>query len=54
MRHVDPTTMDRLGHDFDAREALLRRVVTDRLLENPTPEVPGPIVATYFAMPSGR
>ena len=31
MRHVDPTTMDRLCHDSDAREALLRRVVTDRV-----------------------
>ncbi|MCA1684772.1 MAG: hypothetical protein LC745_02055, partial [Planctomycetia bacterium] len=48
MRHVDPATMDRLCHDHDAREALLRRVVTDRLLEAPTPDVPGHVVATYF------
>ena len=38
MRHVDAATMDQLRHDFDAREVLLRAVVTDRLAENPPPE----------------
>jgi ribulose 1,5-bisphosphate carboxylase large subunit-like protein len=40
--------MDQLRHDFDAREVLLRRVVTDRLNESPPPEVPDHIVASYF------
>ncbi len=48
MRHVEPSIMDRLCHDFDAREALLRRVVTDRLAESPPPDVPGHVVASYF------
>lgn len=48
MRHVDPATMDQLRHDFDAREALLRDVVMDRLAEGPPPEVPDHVVATYF------
>ena len=48
MRHVDAGTADQLWHDFDAREVLLRRVVTDRLAEAPTPAVPGHVVASYF------
>ncbi len=45
---LDGATIEQLGHDFDAREVLLRRVVTDRLAENPPPSVPDHIVATYF------
>jgi ribulose 1,5-bisphosphate carboxylase large subunit-like protein len=48
MKHVDAATMDQLGHDFDAREVLLRKVVTDRLAEAPPPGVPGHVVASYF------
>jgi ribulose 1,5-bisphosphate carboxylase large subunit-like protein len=48
MKPVDSATMDALWHDFDAREALLRRVVTDRLAEKPPPQVDGHVVATYF------
>jgi ribulose 1,5-bisphosphate carboxylase large subunit-like protein len=48
MRHVDPATTEQLWHDFDAREVLVRRVVTDRLAESPPPGVPDHIVATYF------
>ena len=48
MRRVDPATMDQLGHDFDAREVLLRKVVSDRLGEAPPPQVPDHVVATYF------
>ena len=48
MRHLDTATIDRLCHDFDAREALLRRVVTERLAERPTPDIPDHAVATYF------
>jgi ribulose 1,5-bisphosphate carboxylase large subunit-like protein len=40
--------MDQLGHDFDAREVLLRKVVSDRLSEAPPPQVPDHVVATYF------
>jgi ribulose 1,5-bisphosphate carboxylase large subunit-like protein len=40
--------MDQLAHDFDAREVLLRKVVTDRLAENPPPDVPDHVVASYF------
>lgn len=48
LKTVDAATMGQLWHDFDAREVLLRKVVTDRLAENPPPSVPGHIVATYF------
>lgn len=48
MRNVDSATVDQLWHDFDAREMLVRKVVTDRLAENPPPNVPDHIVATYF------
>jgi ribulose-bisphosphate carboxylase large chain len=48
MKHVDSATMGQLGQDFDAREVLLRKVVTDRLAENPPPSVPDHVVATYF------
>ena len=40
--------MDRLWHDFDAREVTLRQVVEDRLGANPAPSVPEHVVATYF------
>jgi ribulose 1,5-bisphosphate carboxylase large subunit-like protein len=48
MKHVDSATMEVLGHDFDAREVVLRKVVTDRLAESPAPRVPDHVVATYF------
>ena len=48
MKPVDSSTMDQLRHDFDAREVLLRNVVTDRLAETPPPSVPDHVVATYF------
>ena len=48
MNHVDSATLDRLWHDFDAREVTLRRVVEDRLGANPPPSVPEHVVATYF------
>lgn len=48
MNHVDSATMDRLWHDFDAREVTLRQVVEDRLGANPPPSVPEHVVATYF------
>ncbi|GAC1473772.1 MAG: hypothetical protein NVSMB9_23000 [Isosphaeraceae bacterium] len=48
MKPVDSSTLDQLWHDFDAREVLLRKVVTDRLAESPPPEVPDHVVASYF------
>lgn len=48
MSYVDSATMTRLSDDFDAREVLLRRVITDRLAETPAPYVPDHIVATYY------
>ncbi len=48
LKTVDSATMGQLRHDFDAREVLLRKVVTDRLAEDPPPSVPEHIVATYF------
>jgi len=48
MGHVDSATADRLWHDFDAREVLLRRVVTDRLADRPPPAVADHVVASYF------
>lgn len=40
--------MTRLCDDFDAREVLLRRVITDRLAAKPAPYVAEHIVATYY------
>lgn len=48
MSYVDSATMSRLWDDFDAREVILRQVVTDRLAEKPAPQVPDHIVATYY------
>jgi len=48
MKHLDPSTAEQLWHDFDAREVLLRKVVTDRLADSPPPSVPDHVVATYF------
>ena len=48
MKPLQPATLEMLWYDTDARELALRKVVTDRLQENPPPVVPGHIVATYF------
>jgi ribulose 1,5-bisphosphate carboxylase large subunit-like protein len=48
MNHLNTSTLDQLRDDFDARETLLRRIVTDRLGERPAPEVPDHVVATYY------
>ncbi len=48
LKIVNAATIEQLWHDFDAREVLLRKVVSDRLAENPPPSVPDHIVATYF------
>ena len=48
MIYLDSKSADILWQDQDAREALLRRVVTERLAETPPPRLDDYIVATYF------
>ncbi len=48
MNPLASATVTRLWDDFDAREALLRQVVADRLGANPPPSVPDHVVATYY------
>lgn len=48
MKPLQPATLEMLWYDLDARELALRKVVTDRLQENPPPVVADHIVATYF------
>ena len=48
MAYLDPATMAILGHDADAREVVLRRVIRERLAEKPAPTMDEHIVATYF------
>src|SRR5262245_12675884 len=48
MNTLTSATLARLRDDFDAREELLRQVVTDRLGANPPSVVPEHVVATYY------
>ena len=48
MKNVPSSVLESLWHDADAREVLLRRLVTDRLAEKPAPSVDDHVVATYF------
>ena len=48
MKPLHSDTLEALWFDFDARETLLRRVITERLALNPPPEIEDSIVATYF------
>jgi ribulose 1,5-bisphosphate carboxylase large subunit-like protein len=48
MKALSPATLERLWDDFDAREVLLREIITDRLRENPPPSVADHVVATYY------
>ncbi len=48
MKHLDSKTLDSFWHDAAAREEQLRRVITDRLQENPPPTPDDSIVVTYF------
>ncbi|MFN8007288.1 MAG: RuBisCO large subunit C-terminal-like domain-containing protein [Terriglobia bacterium] len=45
---LDQTTLDSLWYDNNARDVLLRRVVSRRLAENPPPQMDDQIVASYF------
>ncbi len=48
MKTLDSATLEPLWHDADAREVLLRRVITERLVASPAPSLDDHIVATYF------
>src|SRR6478752_9614094 len=48
MSHVTPPILERLWDDFDAREELLRQVISDRLGQRPVQAVPDHVVATYY------
>jgi len=48
MPHLDSRSAEVLWQDQDAREDLLRRVVTERLAANPAPRMDDYVVATYF------
>jgi len=45
---LDSASLNLLWHDADAREVLLRRVITERLVAKPPPALDDHIVATYF------
>ena len=48
MKYPDGEALKSLWHDADAREELLRRVITERLAAKPPPALEDSIVATYF------
>ena len=48
MNYLNSTTLNSLWYDLEAREALLRSVVSERLALNPAPISREHIVATYF------
>lgn len=45
---LDADLLKLLWHDEDRREAVLRRVITERLAQNPPPPSDDHIIATYF------
>ncbi len=45
---LDSSSLQSLWHDADAREVLLRRIITERLAARPAPKLDDQIVATYF------
>lgn len=48
MTSLDSTALQSLWHDADAREELLRRILTERLAAKPAPQLEDQVVATYF------
>ncbi|MBK7998741.1 MAG: hypothetical protein IPK15_08490 [Verrucomicrobia bacterium] len=48
MNVIDNDSLQSLWHDADAREVLLRRIITERLAIKPAPKLDDQIVATYF------
>lgn len=45
---LDSAALEHLWFDFDAREVLLRRIVSERLDRQPPPTLDDSVVATYF------
>lgn len=45
---ISDNALQSLWHDADAREVLLRRIITERLAARPAPKLDDQIVATYF------
>ena len=45
---IEKSALEALWYDGDAREVLLRQIITQRLAERPAPSVPDHVVATYF------
>lgn len=48
MEVISASAANVLWQDMDAREALLRTIVTERLAESPAPAIDDHVVATYF------
>lgn len=48
MNAINSDAIRSLWHDADAREVLLRRIITERLAEKPAPKLDDQVVATYF------
>ncbi|HEV3120970.1 MAG TPA: hypothetical protein VGY53_03670, partial [Isosphaeraceae bacterium] len=48
MKPLSSSVMDVLWHDADAREVLVREVVSERLALRPPPLIDDQVVATYF------
>ena len=48
MKSVDPSFLELMWFDQDAREERIRQVVESRLGESPPPQSPDHIIATYF------
>jgi ribulose-bisphosphate carboxylase large chain len=48
LKVIDADTMQNLWFDFDAREVSLRRIISERLAQNPPPTSDEHITASYF------
>lgn len=48
MKTISPELLNAFWYDFDAREVLLRREISERLASNPPPRSEEHIIATYF------
>jgi len=48
MTQIDDQTLQILWFDLDAREVLLRRIISERLAQNPPPGQDDAIIATYY------
>jgi len=48
MNSIDTQILQPMWFDFDAREVLLRRIISERLAQNPPPTSEDAIIATYY------